>query len=197
MTDRAGSIRVRLVPPATAGTMGTKDDRPPAVTFERIFEAEFDYVWNSLYRLGVHERDLEDVTHDVFLDVHRRFADYDPDRHIRPWLFAFAFRAASDYRRRARHRREIMVEADSRDAAPLADEQLASQDDRRLVRAALEKIALDRRAVFIAHDIDGSAIPEIAESLCIPVNTAYSRLRLARSDFAEAVARLRGQPRKR
>lgn len=146
MTDRGRSIRVRLVRLATAGVMGANDERRLAITFESVFAAEFDYVWNSLYRLGVHERDLEDLTHDVFLDVHRRFADYDPARHVRPWLFAFAFRAASDYRRRARHRREIMVDAEPSDSAPLADEQLASQDDRRLVRAALEKIELERRA---------------------------------------------------
>jgi RNA polymerase sigma-70 factor (ECF subfamily) len=177
--------------------MGTNGDRPAIVSFESIFEAEFDYVWNSLYRLGVHERDLEDVTHDVFLDVHRRFADYDPVRHVRPWLFAFAFRAASDYRRRAHQRWEIIAEVDCGDRAPLADEQLALRDDLRLVRAALEKIALERRAVFIAHDIDGCPVPEIANNLSIPVNTAYSRLRLARSEFAQAVARLRADPRNR
>jgi RNA polymerase sigma-70 factor (ECF subfamily) len=154
-------------------------------------------VWNSLYRLGVPERDLEDVTHDVFLDVHRRLAEYDRARHIRPWLFAFAFRAASDYRRRARHRFEIFAEADPGDGALLADDQLALQEELRLVRAALEKIALERRAVFIAHDIDGCAIPEIARSLSIPVNTAYSRLRLARSEFAQAVTRLRAQRKER
>jgi RNA polymerase sigma-70 factor (ECF subfamily) len=185
------------VPLVRAEMTGAKDGACQAVTFESIFEAEFDYVWNSLYRLGVYERDLEDVTHDVFIDVHRRFAGYDPTRHIRPWLFAFAFRAASDYRRRARYRREVMAETDPSDVTPLADEQLARQEDLRLVRAALEKMALERRALFIAHDIDGRAMPEIAESFSIPLNTAYSRLRLARADFAQAIARLRTQPRKR
>ena len=33
-------------------------------------------------------------------------------------------------------------------------------------------------------------MPVIAEALAIPLNTAYSRLRLARRDFADAVTRL-------
>jgi RNA polymerase sigma-70 factor (ECF subfamily) len=52
---------------------------------------------------------------------------------------------------------------------------------------------MDRRAVFVLYDIDGEPMKEIARSLGIPVNTAYSRLRLARSEFGLAVKRLRAQ----
>jgi RNA polymerase sigma-70 factor (ECF subfamily) len=73
------------------------------------------------------------------------------------------------------------------------EEQLAAHDDRRLVLAALEGIDLERRAVFILYEIDGTAMSEIAQSLGIPVNTAYSRLRVARGEFAAAVKRLRAR----
>ena len=62
------------------------------------------------------------------------------------------------------------------------------------MRRALEHIPIERRGVFVMHDIDGIAAPEIAVALEIPLNTAYSRLRLARRDFGEAVARLKGGP---
>lgn len=61
-----------------------------------MFEAEFEYVWRSLRRLGVDVRDLEDVSQEVFVRVFRRFDSYQPTRPARPWLFAFAFRCASD-----------------------------------------------------------------------------------------------------
>jgi RNA polymerase sigma-70 factor, ECF subfamily len=38
-------------------------------------------------------------------------------------------------------------------------------------------------------------MPDIAAALGVPLNTAYSRLRLARADFAAAVARLQGERR--
>ena len=56
--------------------------------------------------------------------------------------------------------------------------------------AGLETLDLDRRAVFVLHDLEGETIPVIAEALAIPLNPAYSRLRLARRDFTEAVTRL-------
>ena len=46
----------------------------------------------------------------MFVEVFRNLHRYDPARPLRPWLFAFAFRFASDYRRLARHRVEVYEE---------------------------------------------------------------------------------------
>lgn len=155
------------------------------------------YVWNTLRRLGVSVHDLEDLTHDVFVQVQRHLRDYDPSRPARPWLFGFAFRIASQDRRRARHRHEVQREAEAVDPAVLPDERLAAGQDRQLVLEALQGIHPDRRAVFVLYEIDGEAMDEIARVLGIPVNTAYSRLRVARTEFAAIVRRLRpkrGEP---
>jgi RNA polymerase sigma-70 factor, ECF subfamily len=158
--------------------------------FHAVFEAEFAYVWTSLRRLGVQERDLEDLAHDVFVEVYRRFATYDPQRPIRPWLFAFTVRFASDYRRLARHRRESIGPIPERsDPMPHPDQLLQVKQTQDFVLHAIEKIESDRRAVFILHELDEVPMAEIANALGIPVNTGYSRLRLAREEFREAVTR--------
>lgn len=161
-----------------------------ARSFEAIFASEFDYVWHSLRRLGVPARDLEDLSHDVFFRVYQRLTDYDASRPLRPWLFGFAFRVASDYRRRFSHQREILgTEAEHSDPAPSALERLEYAEALSLAQAALAHIALERRAVFILHEIDGCAVPEIANALGLPLNTAYSRLRLARAEFQAGLQR--------
>jgi RNA polymerase sigma-70 factor (ECF subfamily) len=165
---------------------------PAAATLRDLFDMHAAYVWNSLRRLGVPDSDIEDVTHDVFLRVHAHLGDYDPSRPARPWLFGFAFRVASQHRRRAHRRRETPGEPDTAahpSAAP--DEQLAIDEDRRLVLAALDAIELERRAVFVLYELDQVPMGDIAHSLGIPVNTAYSRLRAARAEFRAAVRRLR------
>src|SRR5688572_25523780 len=48
-------------------------------TFRALFEAELPYVRHTLRRLGVRERDVEDLTHDVFVAVHRGLPGYDPE----------------------------------------------------------------------------------------------------------------------
>lgn len=157
-------------------------------SLREIFVVHGAYVWNTLRRFGIRDPDLEDLTHDVFLQVERHLGEFDPSRPIRPWLFGFAYRIASQYRRRAHRRHERHREPDELiDQRPRPDEQIAADEQRRLVLAALERLDLERRAVFVLYEIDETPMAEIAKALRIPVNTGYSRLRVARAEFTAAL----------
>jgi len=164
--------------------------------YRALFQAEFAWMWTTLRRLGVKPSDLEDVAHEVFLQVYKKLEQLDPARPARPWLFAFAWRAASDYRRLARHR-----ELPSEDAAETeaqgesAQTSLERHEDHVLLHQALDSLDLDKRAVVIAYELDGTAMKDIAEALGVPLNTAYSRLRLGREELNAAVRRLMSQRR--
>jgi RNA polymerase sigma-70 factor (ECF subfamily) len=165
---------------------------PRRAELRELFGAYGSYVWNSLRRLGVPASDLEDLTHDVFVHVQRHLEELDPARPVKPWLFAFAFRVASQHRRRVGRRRETTGELhEAVDPQALPDARMAAEQDRLLVAAALDGIEPERRAVFVLYEIDGVSMDEIARALGIPVNTAYSRLRVARTEFAARVKRLR------
>ena len=172
----------------------TSTEDGAAALFGAIYDAELPYVWRSLRRLGVPARDVEDVAHDLFVRVYHNLASYERSRPLRPWLFGFAFRVASEYRRKAGHARELLGEEEAVPAASVdasGERRVARRQARELVMEALEAVALERRAVFVLHEIDGHSIPEVAEALELPLNTAYSRLRLAREEFTEAVERAR------
>lgn len=158
-----------------------------ALDFATVFSLELGYVLRTLRRLGVRDGDLEDVGHDVFLAVYAAWDDLDPDRPLRPWLFGFAFRFASNYRRKLKPADELDDDVAVSDA-PLADEALVRDGDRRLVLAALDRIPIARRAVFVMSEIDAVPIVEIARVLGIPEGTAHSRLFKARAEFKEAVS---------
>ena len=169
---------------------------PSRPSFQDVFRAHSRYVWVTLRRLGARTAELEDLTHDVFIQVLRHLDEYDPERPMRPWLFAFAFRVAAEDRRRVRRRPEVATDlGQAPDFKPGPVEELLQQERRELARAALDEVELNRRAVFILHELDGFAIPEVARSLEIPLATAYSRLRLAREDFALIARRLRSRQR--
>ena len=158
--------------------------------FRALYEEHFDYVWFTLRRHGVRPRDLEDLTHDVFVACARSWDRYDPERPLRPWLHGIAFRVASDHRRRAGISREVPVpEVLGAVSEPGALDALEASERRRLVLDGLEVLSDDQRLVFVRHELDGESVVEIARSLNIPENTAYSRLRLARRRFTEAVRR--------
>jgi RNA polymerase sigma-70 factor (ECF subfamily) len=180
---------------AGPGSGSLSSPRPAGATnaarlasFRALFEREISYVWTSLRRLGIPERDREDLAHEVFFRVYQRLDSYDPSRPIRPWLFAFAVRVASEDRRRARHRYEELGTED--DAAGQAVTDHAGENaDRDMVLSAMSSLDIDKRAVLVMHDLDGHSVPEIALALSIPEGTAYSRLRAAREHITAAVRR--------
>jgi RNA polymerase sigma-70 factor (ECF subfamily) len=189
----ASSSQVPAVSPQPAA-LPDADGLDRRARFRALFDSEFSYVWLSLRRLGVHERELEDLAQEVFVRVYRRLDDYDPSLPIRPWLFAFAVRCASDWKRLARNRLELMsTEAESESPDRRADEQLALEEDLALLLRALENMNIDRRAVLILYELDQVRMKEVAASLGIPLQTGYSRLRVAREELTAALKRLRAQ----
>ncbi len=145
------------------------------------------------------QRDLEDVAHDVFVQVYKNLVRYDRSRPLKPWLFAFAFRLASDYRRLARHRTDLGLPEDgaaSTALEPSAEDRAVEREAAGLVGAALDAMPIEQRAVFVMYEVDEIPMKEIAESLGIPANTAYSRLRLAREIFAAHAEKNRNETQK-
>jgi RNA polymerase sigma-70 factor (ECF subfamily) len=176
---------------------------PPKVearskVFRALYEQHVDFVWRNLRRLGVAESDAEDRTQEVFVVAHRRFDEFEDRGHgPRAWLFQIVLRVASDARR---HRRRHPEDADGGDASSRASieppqaEALARQEALSRLDAALQTIDVGRRAVLVLHEIEEMTAPEIAHVLGIPLNTVYSRLRVARTELEEALARSGGEP---
>ena len=123
MTDPRGShqspdVNATLAPHALA------DGTPPVLA--DVYRAHFGYVWHALRRLGVRTADLEDAAQEVFLVVHRKLAEFDATRPLRPWLFGILHRVASDNRRRAYNKREIQTD-DIRSTDPRGGPEHAAQ----------------------------------------------------------------------
>lgn len=184
VTAQSHFSELALEPSDTCGARARK-------SFREVFEEHVAYVWTTLRRLGVEERDIEDVTHDTFVRVAAHLDEYDPSRPIRAWLFVFALRMARDYRRLSRRRHEVIgAIPESAHDAPAADELIEAREAHVLVIIALDTLDWDKREVFVACELEELTIVEVAESLGIPRNTAASRLRLARVEFTKAVRRL-------
>lgn len=166
------------------------DDPPP--TLADVYARYATFVYRIARRLGVTESAVEDVMHEVFLVVHRRLPEYDGRATMSTWLYHLTRGVVSNHRRsRAREARRLsLVDPDGRgvpDPEMLTRRQRAAD----FVRAFIETLDDDQRLVFELAEIDGLSVPEIAEIAGVGINTAYSRLRLARKRFQRAVHELR------
>ncbi len=182
-----------MPPDATVGQQpvtepGRGAQRP---TPRAVFDAGAGYVMQSLRRLGVQEREVEDVTQEVFLAVFQRLGDYDPERPLRRWLFGFARRVAADHRRQARHRHEVLDDLpETPDRGPGAEAALSDRSDRRVVLRALDVLDQKSREVFVMYYLDDCTTPEIAADQGESDDAVTSRLRRAHHQVVAEVRRI-------
>lgn len=166
-----------------------------APSFRDLFEANLALVWKVLRRLGVHERDLEDEAHEVFVIVHRRLRDYDAARPFRTWLLGICHRRAADYRRLSRHANESFVEAPEAKASERTiEEHYAEREQWARLHACLERLDDAKRTVLVLHDLEGLSLEEVAEIVGAPLQTVYSRVRSARQLLAALLGLEGGAP---
>jgi RNA polymerase sigma-70 factor (ECF subfamily) len=163
------------------------DEVRPAVatpSFDEVYAAHFAFVWRILRTFGVPEAALEDAAQDVFVVVHRRLPEFEGRAAITTWLFAIARRVASAHRRKDRRTDPLDEEpAGSADTfAALSRAQAAAT-----VMGILDTMDEDKRIVFALVELEQLSVPEVARMLDLNLNTAYSRLRLARHAFELAV----------
>lgn len=165
----------------------------PAATvpaFDDVYAAHVGFVWRIARAFGVPDASLEDAVQEVFVIVHRRLPEFEGRSAITTWLFAITRRVALAHRRRAGR------------SEPLADEPAGASDTfaavtraeaAAIVAAILDGMDEDKRIVFALVELEQLSVPEVARMLDLNLNTAYSRLRLARKAFEAALA-ARRQP---
>jgi len=89
------------------------------------------------------------------------------------------------------HRRKLKQEVFKiPDGGPDPAEMLQAKQARAMVIRALESIPLSRREVLVMYDLESVPMNKVAATLSIPLFTAYSRLRKARTELARAVRRI-------
>lgn len=172
--------------PSAAQVLDPLDLDRAIPSFDDVYAANVAFVWRVLRTFGVPEAGIEDAVQDVFVVVHRRLPEWEGRAAITTWLFAIARRVASGHRRRGgSDRTETLTDDPQGDADTFAAMSRAEASAR--VMAILERMDEDKRIVFALVELEQLAVPEVARMLDLKLNTAYSRLRLARQAFELAV----------
>lgn len=172
----------------TAPAGSTFEASGPLVLRE-VFDAHHAFVYRSARRLGVPDLAVDDVVQETFIVAGRKLDTFEGRASIKTWLFGITMRVAHTYRRgeaRRQKRAEVVAANAESTVDPYARREAAD-----LLHRLLDELDDDRRAAFILADFEGMTAVEIAEGLSTNLNTIYSRIRTARKQVAEALARYR------
>ena len=185
---------------ATSATAGPHAEAPSASpeatavlpSFRSVYDDYFDFIWTCTRRLGVPTEAVDDVVQEIFLVVHARLKTLERPASLRSWLYGVVRRTVSTYHRGRRVRSAREAPDPFHDHATMQPSPLdlaVLSDELRLLWRLLGELNPLKREVFVLVELEEMTMPEIVEAIGIPLNTAYSRLRVARQEFEEAFAR--------
>ena len=179
--------------PSDSLTFAPEDLERLTLTAERVYHDYAPRVYNMARRMLSNEKDAEDVTQEVFLQVVRKLPTFRGEAAFPTWLHRVTVNAA------LAHRRKQAVREDTHVANPLEDlfdqgqrpgsdrvglgppeEQLIDDEQRQLIDRAIAALPAIYRAVLVLSDLDGLPNAEIAARLGLTVPAVKSRLHRAR-----------------
>jgi RNA polymerase sigma-70 factor, ECF subfamily len=185
-TETHGStepVSLALAPPCAA----TDPSDTGGQNFPAIYAEYFPFVWRCLRSLGVAACD--DAAQDVFLVVHRQLGTFRGASTMRTWLYSIVRNVASNHRRslgRKGHHEQLPPALACARPGPLEEAEDAEAAD--FVQNFAAGLDQKKREVFVLAMLEEMSIPEVAEALGVPVNTAYTRLRSVRQEFIRALS---------
>jgi RNA polymerase sigma-70 factor (ECF subfamily) len=151
-----------------------------------FYERYADFVLRTVRRLGTPPEEVEDVAQEVFTIAFRRLDRFQGGQ-LSSWLHRICSNRVHYHHRSRRVRRAIerVFGMDSSQEETESPERSRSQlDAERGVSEILARMSPKKREVFVLFEIERLPGDVIAERVGCPVETVWSRLHYARSEFA-------------
>jgi RNA polymerase sigma-70 factor (ECF subfamily) len=149
--------------------------------FATLYDELAGVVFGTVKRVLRDPAMSEEVTQEVFLELWRTAARFDPERaSVSTWAITMARRRAVDRVRREQSQRDrIERSATQREAEPVTpgDTVVASIEAEKVSRAVAE-LPDEQRIVIQMAFLDGDSHAEIAARLDLPLGTVKGRVRL-------------------
>lgn len=157
--------------------------RGDRTAFRQLYDRNIHRVLAQIGRMTGSGAHVEDIAQDVFVRVHQSLATFQFRSSFSSWLFGITHHTAVDWLRR--ERRPIDLEAlRLLEQEPSALGQLEARQQMRILHAALNSLPLEAREAFVAHELEGLSLREIAELTETPLFTVAARVRRARQSLS-------------
>ena len=151
--------------------------------FDELYTKHYRRVYSICLRMTGNVAEAEDLTQEVFLQLHRKLTSFRGDSQFTTWLHRLTVNHVLMHFRKRRVRSEVGTEdgempdqvdpdTDNPQAMPIVD-QIA-------LDVAIAKLPPGYRKVFVLHDVEGYEHEEIATLLGCSSGTSKSQLHKAR-----------------
>jgi len=170
-----------------------------SAAFDELARRYTNIVYRILYKILRHDEDAQDALQDTFVSAYRALPRFRKDARFSTWIYRIATNAAL---MKARARRTNLVSLDHPndddeakgvwdlvDGGATPDQDILSDETRRVMEDAIQSLPAEQRAAFVLHDIQEMSSAETAEAMGITVSAVNSRLHRARVYLRDRIGR--------
>jgi RNA polymerase sigma-70 factor (ECF subfamily) len=147
---------------------------------EILVRRHADALLGFLVRMCRDRSQAEDLFQETFLRVQSRAHQFKPGRRFKSWLYAIAAHLAVDHQRRSRWRSWFSLDdapmQNMSDHRPDPSQAAASEDRKRQVRAALDRLPARQKATLVLAYFEDLTYPEVAATMGCSVGTVKTQV---------------------
>jgi len=152
--------------------------------FKIIYDRSSAMVYNIALRITNCPEDAQEVTQDVFLNVHKNLPHFQFRSSFNTWIYRITINTAINaYKKYSKLRNRNITYNDNiqeKNTAFLNNGSLESNDKEESLKKLLNRLNPEQRACMLLRVIEGMKYRQIADVLNININTVRSRIKRAR-----------------
>jgi len=153
------------------------------VAFEEVYNRHHRRVYSICLRMLQNATEAEDLTQDVFIQLHRKIGSFRGDSAFTTWLHRLTVNQVLMHFRK----RNVKFEKTTEEGETPVQVVGGTENPRKMpvvdkiaIEDAIDKLPNGYRNVFVLHDVEGYEHEEVARILGCSVGTSKSQLHKAR-----------------
>jgi RNA polymerase sigma-70 factor (ECF subfamily) len=187
-----GEVSVAKVekPQPTDNELAEKSAAGDMVAFEELYRRHFRRVYSLSLRMMGNPEEAEDLTQEVFIQLHKKIGSFRGDSAFTTWLHRMTVNQVLMHFRRRKSRPEFTTEEGETPVQIVQGTENSNKMpivDKIILDNAISKLAPGYRSIFVLHDVEGHEHREIAEMLGISEGTSKSQLHKARLKLRQLI----------
>ncbi|MEZ5306248.1 MAG: RNA polymerase sigma factor [Pyrinomonadaceae bacterium] len=160
--------------------------------FEEVYNRHHRRVYAICLRMLKNANEAEDLTQDVFIQLHRKIGSFRGDSAFTTWLHRLTVnQVLMHFRKRTVKFEKTTEEGETPEQIVLGSEKPGKMPvvDKIALDNAIKQLPAGYKSVFVLHDIEGFEHEEVARILGCSVGTSKSQLHKARLKLRKLLKR--------
>ena len=166
--------------------------------FRKIYDQNKVLVYNVALNYLQNREDAEEITQDVFVQVHHSIAQFNKNSELKTWIYRITINKCLDFiKRKSSKKRLFIFGKKSENDFELQNISnfehpgilLENKEKAEMLYGVINELSENQKAAFILSQMDGLSNPEISVILEVSISSVESLIFRAKSSLKEKLSK--------